>query len=398
VQEAVRAGRCRFGTIDSWIIYRLTGGRDGGVHVTDVTNASRTMLMNLATLQWDANTCEKLGIPAALLPQIRSSSEVYGRVATGALAGVAIAGCLGDQQAAMVGQRCFRAGDAKNTYGTGCFMLMNTGARPVASTHGLLTTVCYQLGPKAPAAYALEGSVAIAGAGVRWLRDQLQIIDSAAASEAVATNVVDAGGVVFVPAFSGLLAPHWRSDARGVICGLSLDTARPHLVRALLEAVCFQSQEVLQAMEADACQRLARLRVDGGMAANDFVLQFQADVLSAPVARPHECEATALGAAIAAGLCVGYWRSLEDVEAAVSPQMRVFEPRMGAEERARRLALWRKAVARAVGWTKPPEEDEAIARQSSGGDAKVASWWSLAAAFAAGAAAALAAARVVKSG
>jgi glycerol kinase len=349
-REMAEAGDLLFGTSDTWCIWNLTGGVDGGVHVTDVTNASRTMLMDLATLDWDDRTLAVMGIPRSVLPEIRSSSEVY---ATGAgdLAGVPIAADLGDQQAALFGQTCFAAGEAKNTYGTGCFMLLNTGERIVPSAHGLLTTVACRLGD-APASYALEGSIAIAGALVGWLRDNLGIIGSASEVETLAASVEDNGGVSFVPAFSGLFAPHWRSDARGVIAGLTRFANRGHIARAALEAVAWQTREVLDAMNADSGVDLACLKVDGGMVFNELLMQFQADVLGVPVVRPRVAETTALGAAYAAGLAVGVWAGTDDLRAHWSAD-REWTPSMDHSRREREYATWRKAVARTLDWVEP---------------------------------------------
>jgi len=345
------AGDLLFGTPDTWVIWNLTGGVDGGVHVTDVTNASRTMLMNLRTLAWDSGTLEAMGIPASILPEIRSSSEVYG-TATGLLAGVPVAGDLGDQQAALFGQTCFAAGEAKNTYGTGCFMLLNTGEQIVASERGLLTTVAYRIGDKAPV-YALEGSIAIAGALIGWLRDNLGMITSAAEVEALAKTVDDNGGVYFVPAFSGLFAPYWRSDARGVIAGLTRYVNKGHIARAALEAVAWQVREVLDAMNADSGVPLATLKVDGGMVGNELLMQFQADVVGVPVIRPKVAETTALGAAYAAGLAVGYWHDKEDLRVNWLEGKR-WTPVMDEARRDREYAAWKKAVTRTFDWV----EDE----------------------------------------
>jgi glycerol kinase len=349
-RERAEAGELLFGTVDSWLIWKLTGGARGGVHLTDVTNASRTQLMDLGTLDWDDAILGVMGIPRAMLPVIRSSSEVLA-TCTGDLDGVPISGVLGDQQAALFGQTCFAAGEAKNTYGTGCFLLLNTGERQVASERGLLTTVAYRLGA-APPVYALEGSIAIAGALVQWLRDNLGIIGSAPEVEALAASVEDNGGVYFVPAFSGLFAPYWRSDARGVIAGLTRYATRAHIARAALEATAWQVREILDAMNADSGVPLTSLRVDGGMVANNLLMQIQADVLGVPVVRPVVAETTALGAAYAAGLAVGYWTSLDELRAnwAVGGE---WQPRMDAEVRERGHATWRKAVTRTFDWVDP---------------------------------------------
>ena len=343
------AGRLLFGTIDTWLIWNLTGGTDGGVHVTDVTNASRTMLMDLRTLDWDADIAAEIGVPLGMLPEIRSSAELYGVCrADGPLAGVPLAGVLGDQQAATFGQACFEPGMAKNTYGTGCFMLMNTGREAVASENGLLTTVAYRIGDAAPV-YALEGSIAVAGSLVQWLRDNLGVVASADEVEALARGVEDNGGAYFVPAFSGLFAPHWRADARGAIVGLTRYVNRGHLARAVLEATAYQTREVCEAMEADSGVRLAELKVDGGMTANELLMQFQADQLGVPVVRPVVAETTALGAAYAAGIAVGYWDGEADVVANWA-QGRRWTPSGEAGERDRLYRNWKKAVTKTFDW------------------------------------------------
>lgn len=342
------AGDLCFGTMDSWILWKLTGH-----HLTDVTNASRTMLMNLETLQWDSQICAEFQVPVSMLPQIRSSSEVYAEISTGPLSGVPVAGILGDQQAATFGQACLSPGEAKNTYGTGNFMLLNTGTTPVFSKHGLLTTVCYRLGDQ-PAVYALEGSIAVTGSLVQWLRDNLGIVDSAAAIEPLARSVDDNGGTYIVPAFSGLFAPRWRPDARGVITGLTRFVTKAHLARAVLEATAFQTREVIDAMRADAEAEnlgleLTTLKVDGGMVANELLMQFQADILDVPVVRPVITETTALGAAYAAGLAVGYWSGTDDIRANWAED-KVWRPSMPDDERERLYAEWNKAVERTYGW------------------------------------------------
>jgi glycerol kinase len=341
------AGDLIFGNIDSWCIWNLTGGTNGGIHITDVTNASRTMLMDLSTLAWDDEILAIMGIPKSMLPEIRSSSQVYGE-ATGVLAGIPVAGDLGDQQAALFGQTCFSAGEAKNTYGTGNFLLLNTGTSPVQSNNGLITGVGYKIGD-APAAYMLEGSIAITGALVQWLRDNLKIISSAPEVEALARTVEDNGGVFFVPAFSGLFAPYWRSDARGVIAGLTRYVNSGHIARAVLEATAWQTKEVVDAMDADSGVALTALKVDGGMTGNDLLMQFQADVLDVPVIRPKVAETTALGAAYAAGLAVGFWAEIEDLRAnwGIDKQ---WEPHMDPATRDREYALWKKAVTRTFDW------------------------------------------------
>ena len=346
-REMAAKGDALFGTIDCWLIWNLTGGAEGGRHVVDATNASRTQLMNLATLQWDEELLRLFDIPPACLPQIRSSSEVYGEC-VGALAGVPLAGALGDQHAALLGQACLNAGDAKNTYGTGCFLLMNTGETPHVSTKGLLTTLAYKLGEEKPA-YALEGSIAIAGALVQWLRDNLGLIENSQEIEALAKSVPDNGDVYFVPAFSGLYAPRWRGDARGIIAGLTRFSNKGHIARAALEAAAFQTREVLAAMVADAGVEIKELKVDGGMAANELLMQFQADMLDAPVVRSRHLETTALGAAYAAGLAVGFYESVDDIVANWRASRR-FTPNMAQEERARLVASWEKAVERSLGW------------------------------------------------
>ena len=342
------AGELLFGTIDTWIIWNLTGGVDGGLHITDVTNASRTLLMDLATLDWAPDIVAALGIPASMLPEIRSSSEVYGEARLAFVAGVPVAGDLGDQQAGLFGQSCFDAGDAKNTYGTGNFLLLNTGTEPVRSDHGLVTTVGYKLGD-APAVYALEGSIAIAGALVQWLRDNLRLIDSAAEVEELARSVDDNGGCYFVPAFSGLFAPYWRDDARGVIVGLTRFVEGGHIARATLEATAFQGREMVDAMEADSGVTLHELRVGGGMVKNELLMQFQADILGIPIIRPSLTETTAIGAAYAAGLAVGFWPSTEVLRAKWVEDKR-WLPQMDEATRERELAQWKKAVTRTFDW------------------------------------------------
>src|SRR5271165_271190 len=341
------AGDLVFGNIDSWCIWNMTGGTNGGVHVTDVTNASRTMLMDLATLEWDDGILATMGIPKSMLPEIRSSSQVYGD-ATGTLAGISVAGDLGDQQAALFGQTCFSVGEAKNTYGTGNFLLLNTGTSPVPSNSGLITGVGYKIGDQ-PATYMLEGSIAITGALVQWLRDNLKLISSAPEVETLARTVEDNGGVFFVPAFSGLFAPYWRSDARGVIAGLTRYVNAGHLARAVLEATAWQTKEVVDAMNADSGVALTSLKVDGGMVHNDLLMQFQADVLGVPVIRPTVAETTALGAAYAAGLAVGFWREVEDLRANWGMDKQ-WEPNMDPATRDREYALWKKAVTRTFDW------------------------------------------------
>jgi glycerol kinase len=349
-RQRAEAGDLLFGTIDSWLIWHLTGGSQGGVHVTDVTNASRTLLMDLRTLDWSPDVVAALDLPAGLLPQIASSSEVYG-TATGPLAGVPISGDLGDQQAALFGQTCFSAGEAKNTYGTGCFMLLNTGTQAVPSSNGLLTTVAYRLG-RQPPAYALEGSIAVAGALVRWLRDNLGLISSSDEIEALAGSVDDNGGVYFVPAFSGLFAPYWRSEARGVIVGLTGFATRGHIARAALEATAWQTREVLDAMNRDSGMALASLKVDGGMVTDELLMQFQADVLGVPVVRPEVVQTTALGAAYAAGLAVGFWPTIDDLRANWRKD-REWTPGLDPAAREAAYHWWQKAVGRTFDWLEP---------------------------------------------
>jgi len=342
-----KKGDILFGNIDTWVIWNLTGGPNGGVHVTDVSNASRTMLMNLKTLDWDDEILGIMGVPRAMLPAVRPSSEVYG-TAVGDLAGVPVAGDLGDQQAALVGQTCFEPGEAKNTYGTGCFMLLNTGPLAVPSKHGLLTTVAYKLGNE-PAVYALEGSIAITGALVQWLRDNLGLIEKSADIESLANTVEDNGGIYFVPAFSGLFAPYWRSDARGAIVGMTRYVNKGHIARAALEATAYQTREVLDAMNKDSGVKLKALKVDGGMVFNDTLMQFQADILGVPVIRPTVAETTSLGAAYAAGLAVGMWTNVEDLRTNWAKD-RDWQPKMKAAERDKLFTGWKKAVTRTFDW------------------------------------------------
>ncbi|XP_003898762.1 glycerol kinase 2 [Papio anubis] len=350
VQKAVEEGRALFGTIDSWLIWSLTGGVNGGVHCTDVTNASRTMLFNIHSLEWDKELCDFFEIPMDLLPNVFSSSEIYGLIKTGALEGVPISGCLGDQCAALVGQMCFQEGQAKNTYGTGCFLLCNTGRKCVFSEHGLLTTIAYKLGKEKPAYYALEGSVAIAGAVIRWLRDNLGIIETSGDIEKLAKEVGTSYGCYFVPAFSGLYAPYWEPSARGILCGLTQFTNKCHIAFAALEAVCFQTREILEAMNRDCGIPLRHLQVDGGMTDNKVLMQLQADILHIPVIKPFMPETTALGAAMAAGAAEGVsvW-SLEPQALSVL-RMERFEPQIQATESEIRYATWKKAVMKSMGW------------------------------------------------
>ena len=353
-RERAEAGDLLFGTTDCWLLWNITGGVDGGVHATDVTNASRTMLMDLRALTWDEGICADMGIPTAMLPRIGSSAEVFGHGRpSGLLVDTPVAGILGDQQAATFGQACFAPGTAKNTYGTGNFMLLNTGERPVVSENGLLTTVCYRLGD-APAVYALEGSIAVTGSLVQWVRDNLGLIAEAPDIEPLAASVADNGGAYVVPAFSGLFAPYWRPAARGAIVGVSRSVSTGHLARAVLESTAYQTCEVSEAMIADAASAglaldLAELKVDGGMTANDLLMQFQADMLDVPVVRPKVAETTALGAAYAAGIAVGFWSGPEEVARNWAPGRR-WEPAMDSSRRAELLATWKKAVTRTFDW------------------------------------------------
>lgn len=341
-------GEALFGTMDTFLAWHLTGGPNGGMHLTDVTNASRTQLMNLKTLDWDDDLLAAFGVPRAMLPRIRSSSEVYGRVTSEVLPGVPLAGILGDQQAALVGQTCFAPGEAKNTYGTGCFMLLNTGTDLVPSNFGLLTTVAYRFGEQ-PVHYALEGSVAITGALVQWLRDNLGLIKTSGEVEKLARTVGDNGGCYFVPAFSGLYAPYWRSDARGLVAGLTRFVTKAHIARAALEATAYQTAEVLEAMENDSGKTLSTLRVDGGMVANDLLMQFQADLLDVPVVKPAMTETTALGAAYAAGLAVGFFSGLDELKQNWGVA-KTYTPDMPEDVRANLFRGWKKAVERSLGW------------------------------------------------
>jgi glycerol kinase len=346
-RQRAEAGDLLFGNIDTWCIWNLTGGVNGGVHITDVTNASRTLLMDLRTLQWDDSILSIIGIPKSMLPEIRPSSQVYGE-SVGSVAGVPVAGDLGDQQAALFGQTCFGVGEAKNTYGTGNFLVLNTGTTPTPSKSGLITGVGYKIGDQ-PAAYMLEGSIAITGALVQWLRDNLKMIGSSAEVETLARSVEDNGGAYFVPAFSGLFAPYWRSDARGVIAGLTRYVTAGHLARAVLEATAWQSKEVVDAMNSDSGVDLTSLKVDGGMVGNELLMQFQADVLGVPVIRPTVPETTSLGAAYAAGLAVGFWAEVEDLRANWGKDKQ-WDPSMDAAQVAREYALWKKAVTRTFDW------------------------------------------------
>jgi glycerol kinase len=341
-RQRAETGELLFGNMDSWVLWNLTGA-----HVTDVTNASRTLLMDLTTLDWDDEILSILDIPRVMMPEIRSSSEVYGN-AKGGLGGVPLAGDLGDQQAALFGQTCFNPGEAKNTYGTGCFLLMNTGDKPVISKNGLLTTLAYKIGNQ-PAIYALEGSIAIAGALVQWLRDNLGIIEKSSDVETLARAVEDNGGVYFVPAFSGLFAPYWRSDARGAILGMTRFTNKGHIARAVLEATAFQTREVLEAMEKDSGVSLSAVKVDGGMVFNELLMQFQADILGVPVIRPKVAETTALGAAYAAGLAVGFWKGYDELRVNWGKD-KEWKPSLPAQKRDSLFSTWKKAVTRTFDW------------------------------------------------
>jgi glycerol kinase len=348
-RERAEKGELIFGNMDTWVLWNLTGGAEhDGVHVTDVTNASRTMLMDLDTLSWDEKIAGEMGIPVSMLPEIRSSSEAYGECRPGVLKGVPVAGILGDQQAATFGQVCYEVGTAKNTYGTGNFMLLNTGEEKVKSENGLLTTVCYKIGDQKQI-YALEGSIAVTGSLVQWLRDNLGMIKSAPEIEDLAKTVDDNGGAYFVPAFSGLFAPYWRSDARGALVGLTRFVNKGHIARAVLEATAYQTREVMDAMHADSGVQLKELKVDGGMVGNELLMQFQADVLEADVVRPKVAETTALGAAYAAGLAVGYWADQDDLRQNWAEGQR-WSPRMDAEHRERNYRNWKKAVTKTFDW------------------------------------------------
>ncbi|RZF46022.1 hypothetical protein LSTR_LSTR004735 [Laodelphax striatellus] len=350
VKKAILEQRCCFGTIDSWILWNITGGREGGVHATDVTNASRTMLMNIDTLHWDPFLCKFFNIPPEILPEIRSSSEIYGHIKDPALGGIPVSGIIGNQQAALVGQGCLSEGQAKSTYRSGCFLLYNTGSNKAFSTHGLVTTVAYQLGPKKSAVYALEGSVAVGGAAIKWLRDKLNMIDDISETETLAEEVMTTGDVYFVPAFSGLFAPYWRKDARGILCGLTQFTKKGHIIRAALESVCFQTRDILEAMHKDCGYPLTKLQVDGKMTANSLLTQLQADLCGIPVVRSKANDVTSLGAALVAGQAAG----VEVVDLAKEDFLanlgQMFLPVSTAEERDMRYQKWKMAVQRSVGW------------------------------------------------
>ncbi|CAK9831126.1 Glycerol kinase 3 [Anthophora retusa] len=358
VRKAIRDKRCKVGTMDTWIVWNLTGGKDGGLYITDVTNASRTMLMNIETLSWDPTLCRYFDIPMQILPEIKSSAEIYGEIAIGPLKGIPISGILGNQQSALVGQNCLKKGQAKNTYRSGCFLLCNTGTTRVYSSHGLVTTVAYQLGPNSPAVYALEGSVAVAGAAIKWLRDNMNLIKDVHESEHLAQSVFSTGDVYFVPAFTGLYAPYWRKDARGIICGLTAFTTKQHIIRASLEAVCFQTRDILEAMYKDCGFPLIKLNTDGKMSTNNLLMQLQADLCGVPVFRSTMPDITALGAAMAAGHAegVGVWElEGEDVETVSTD---TFLPTTTPEERDARYKKWKMAVERSLGWASVKKSDQ----------------------------------------
>ena len=357
------AGDLLFGNMDSYLLWNLTGGPGSGIHVTDCTNASRTQSMNLETLDWDHELLEAFNIPRQMLPKIASSSQVYGNATLDSLRGAPIAGILGDQQAALVGQACFKSGEAKNTYGTGCFLLMNTGEKPVTSKYGLLTTLAYRIGSQPPA-YALEGSIAITGALVQWIRDNFGLIGKSSEIEALARTVKDNGGIYFVPAFSGLYAPYWKANARGIVAGLTRHTNKGHFARAVLEATAFQAREVVEAMEKDSGIALDVLRTDGGMVENELLMQFQADILDRPVVRPCIKETTALGAAYAAGLAVGFYKDLEDLRSQWEVD-RTWHSQMDAKHRESLYSFWKKAVSRSFDWLDPVAVQEVRAHANS---------------------------------
>ncbi|KPM48743.1 glycerol kinase GlpK [Jiulongibacter sediminis] len=348
VREDAEKGEAIFGNMDTYTVWHLTGGVDGGLHLTDVTNASRTQLMDIKTISWDEEILEKLNIPLAMLPEIMPSSKVYGKIKSEAMRGVPLAGILGDQQAALVGQTCYKPGEAKNTYGTGCFMLMNTGTEAVASKYGLLTTVAYQFEGQ-PVHYALEGSIAIAGALVQWLRDNLGIIKNSADVQKLAEGVNDNGGAYFVPAFSGLYAPYWNNNARGLIAGLTRFVNKGHIARAVLEATAYQTRDVLEAMQKDSDIEIKSLRVDGGMTVNELLMQFQSDIMDVEVIRPKMIETTALGAAYAAGMAVGYWKNFDDLTANWGID-KTWKSEMSEELRAKNFNGWKKAIERSLDW------------------------------------------------
>ncbi|XP_044574461.1 glycerol kinase-like isoform X2 [Cotesia glomerata] len=350
VRKAIRDKRCKVGTLDTWIIWNLTGGKEGGLYITDVTNASRTMLMNIETLNWDPTLCRYFDIDMGLLPEIKSCSEIYGKITVGPLSGIPISGILGNQQAALVGQNCLKQGQAKNTYRSGCFLLCNTGTTRVYSSHGLVTTVAYKLGPNSPTVYALEGSVAVAGAAIKWLRDNMKLIKDVHESEQIAEKVFSTGDVYFVPAFNGLYAPYWRKDARGIICGLTAFTTKQHIIRASLEAVCFQSRDIIEAMFKDCGFPLTKLYTDGKMSTNNLLMQLQADLSGIPVFRSTMPDITALGAAIAAGQAQGVEVWPLDGDETETVPIDTFLPTTTPEERDGRYKKWKMAVQRSMGW------------------------------------------------
>ncbi|KAF5096360.1 hypothetical protein D0Z03_001632 [Geotrichum reessii] len=356
VKEAYDQGNLCFGTVDSWLLWNLTGGLNGGRHITDATNASRSMFMNIRTLEYDPELLKFFDVEKTILPQIVSSSEVYGRVGSGPFSGVALSGCLGDQSAALVGQLGFRPGEAKNTYGTGCFLLYNTGEEPVISKNGLLTTIGFKLGKDAKPMYALEGSIAVAGSVIKWLRDNIGLIKTSEEIGELAAKVDDSAGVVFVTALSGLFAPYWRDDVRGTILGLTQYTRKEHLCRAALEAVCFQSKAILDAMEKDSGKPFKALKVDGGITNSDVAMQIQADLLGIPVERPEMRETTALGAAIAAGFAVGVWKTFDELLEINKENKSVFKSQYSDERREREMKLWNKAVKKSFGWIEDENE------------------------------------------
>jgi len=352
VKESYQEGNCKVGTVDSWLAWNLSGGK---LHITDVTNASRTMLMDLHTCKWDKELTDFFEIPIDVLPEIKSSSEVYGHIHGGPLDGVPLASILGDQQAAMVGQMCFEKSQAKNTYGTGCFLLYNTGEKIVPSRNGLLTTVCYQLGPKAPVIYALEGGVAVAGSGVQWLINNMGIASSSKEIEDLAHSVKDTGGMYFVPAFSGLFAPYWREDARGVMVGLNHQTNKAHLALSVLESTCYQTYEVLEAMQKDSGDKLIELRVDGGMAKNNLMLQIQSDILGLPVLKPTNLETTCFGAAFSAGMAVGVWKESMEFKTGMK-----FTPQLDETTKSKKIKGWHKAISKSINWIDLEDQEDQV--------------------------------------
>lgn len=355
VKKSYEAGNLCFGTIDSWLLYNFTGGLNGGRHITDYTNASRSMFMNIKTCEYDPVLLKFFGVEKVILPKILSSSEVYGRMGTGFFTGVPLSGCLGDQSAALVGQLGFKPGEAKNTYGTGCFLLYNTGTEPIISKNGLLTTIGFQIGKSKPV-YALEGSISVAGSAVKWLRDNMGLIESNAEIGELAAKVPDTGGVVFVTAFGGLFAPYWCDNARGTICGLTQFTRREHICRAVLEAVCFQSKAILDAMEKDSGTPFKKLKVDGGLTNSDLAMQIQANLLGIEVERPKMSETTALGAAIAAGFAVGVWKDVEELMTINQEGKTIFKPETTEEERNKAMKLWEKGIEKSIGWIEDDNE------------------------------------------